>query len=155
MARRRWLRTGFIWIPSVGIGKKEGSPFALAIVQAVWADQRISIHYESWKGPIQQDLDALAVVLKAGDWYLVARAQMMQVYKIAKIQSLVVQKGTFERPIDFDVGQFWGKWITSFETQIRGNRARLRVTQKGQNLLKEMGRLPIVSFSVLGALLHK
>ena len=128
--------------------KKEGAPFAIAIAQAVWADQRISIHYESWKGPIQRDLDAIAVVLKAGDWYLIGRAQTMRVYKIANIQSLSVLDHNFDRPTDFDVGQFWNDWLTSFEVHIRGNRARLRVTQKGQNLLKEVGRLPIASFPV-------
>ncbi len=128
--------------------KKESAPLAIAIAQAVWADQRISIHYESWKGPIQRDLDAIAVVLKAGDWYLIGRAQTMRVYKIANIQSLSVLEGNFERPTDFDVGQFWSEWLTSFEVYIRGNRARLRVTQKGQNLLKEVGRLPIASFPV-------
>ena len=128
--------------------KKEEAPFATQIAKAVWADQRISIKYESWKGPIQRDLDAIAVVLKAGDWYLIGRAQTMRVYKIANIQSLTVLDSKFDRPSDFDVSQFWGEWITSFEVHIRGNRARLRVTQKGQKLLKDMGRVPIAHFPV-------
>lgn len=128
--------------------KKEETPYATVIAQAVWADQRISIHYESWKGPIQRDLDAIAVVLKAGDWYLIGRAQSMRVYKIANVNSVVVLESKFERPTDFDVCKFWGEWITSFEVRIRSNRARLRVTQKGQNLLKGMGRIPIAHFSV-------
>jgi predicted DNA-binding transcriptional regulator YafY len=128
--------------------KKEGAPYVIAIAQAVWADQRISIHYESWKGPIQRDLDAIAVVLKAGDWYLIGRAQTMRVYKIANIQGLSVLEDTFERPVDFDVSQFWGEWVASFEDRIRPNCARLRVTQKGQNLLKSMGLKPIAHFPV-------
>lgn len=128
--------------------QKEETPFATKIAKAVWADQRISIHYESWKGPIQRDLDAIAIVLKAGDWYLIGRAQTMRVYKIANIQSVSLSESKFDRPTDFDVRQFWGEWITSFEVHIRGNRARLRVTQKGQNLLKDMGRLPIAHFPV-------
>lgn len=128
--------------------QKEETPFATKIAKAVWADQRISIHYESWKGPIQRDLDAIAIVLKAGDWYLIGRAQAMRVYKIANIQSVSLSESKFDRPTDFDVSQFWGEWITSFEVHIRGNRARLRVTQKGQNLLKDMGRLPIAHFPV-------
>lgn len=128
--------------------QKEETPFATKIAKAVWADQRISIHYESWKRPIQRDLDAIAIVLKAGDWYLIGRAQTMRVYKIANIQSVSLSESKFDRPTDFDVSQFWGEWITSFEVHIRGNRARLRVTQKGQNLLKDMGRLPIAHFPV-------
>jgi predicted DNA-binding transcriptional regulator YafY len=128
--------------------KKEGAPFAIAIAQAVWTDQRISIHYESWKGPIERDLDAIAVVLKAGDWYLIGRAQTMRVYKIANIQSVSLLDSKFDRPTDFNVSQFWEEWITSFEIHIRGNRARLRVTQKGQKLLKDMGRSPIAYFDV-------
>ena len=41
-----------------------------------------------------------------------------------------------------------GEWVTSFEDRIRPNRARLRVTQKGQSLLKGMGLTPIAHFSV-------
>jgi predicted DNA-binding transcriptional regulator YafY len=128
--------------------QKEEAPFVTQIVKAVWADQRISIKYESWKGPIQRDLDAIAVVLKAGDWYLIGCAQTMRVYKIANIQSVTVLESKFERSADFDVSQFWGEWITSFEVHIRPNRARLRVTQKGQNILKSMGRMPIAHFPV-------
>ena len=128
--------------------KKERAPYVIAIAKAVWADQRISIHYESWKGPIERDLDAIAVVLKAGDWYLIGRAQSMRVYKIANMQSVSLLGSKFDRPTDFDVSQFWDEWITSFEVHIRGNRARLRVTQKGQNLLKDMGRFAIASYPV-------
>jgi predicted DNA-binding transcriptional regulator YafY len=128
--------------------KKERAPYAIAIAQAVWADQRISIHYESWKGPIQRELDAIAVVLKAGDWYLIGRSQTMRVYKVANIQNLSLLKEEFDRPSDFDVSQYWNNWIAAFEGDIRNNQARLRVTQKGQNLLKDMGRLPIANFPV-------
>lgn len=128
--------------------KKEETPFVITIAQAVWADQRISIMYESWKGPVQRDLDAIAVVLKAGVWYLIGRAQTMRVYKVANINSVAVSESKFERPTDFDVNQFWGAWVTSFEDRIRPNRARLRVTQKGQDLLKGMGLVPIAHFPV-------
>jgi predicted DNA-binding transcriptional regulator YafY len=93
-------------------------------------------------------LDAIAVVLKAGVWYLIGRAQTMRVYKISNIKHLSLLEKKFDRPTDFDVGQFWGEWVTSFEDRIRPNRARLRVTQKGQNLLKGMGLTPIAYFSV-------
>lgn len=127
---------------------KEDAPFATQIAKAVWADRRVSIAYESWKGPIQRDLDAVAIVLKAGDWYLIGRAQTMRVYKVANIQSLRVLESKFDRAHDFDVSQFWSEWITSFEVYIRSNRARLRVTQTGQKLLKGMGREPIAQFPV-------
>ena len=128
--------------------KKEETPYMVAIAQAVWADQRISIMYESWKGPVQRDLDAIAIVLKAGVWYLIGRAQTMRVYKIANIHSVEVLEKRFERSTDFDVSKFWGEWVTSFEVCIRRNRARLRVTQKGQNLLNGMGLIPIAHFPV-------
>ncbi len=128
--------------------KKEEAPYVVAIAQAVWADQRISIMYESWKGPVQRDLDAIAVVLKAGVWYLIGRAETMRVYKIANIRSMAVLERKFERSTDFDVSKFWGEWVTSFEVSIRCNRARIRVTQKGQNLLNGMGLIPIANFPV-------
>ena len=123
--------------------QKEVTPFVTQIAKAVWADQRISIAYDSWKGPVQRDLDPIAIVLKAGLWYLIGRAETLRVYRIANVRELNLRGEAFNRPADFDVSGFWADWTQKFETRIRSGRARLRVTSRGLNLLTNMGLTPI------------
>ena len=123
--------------------QKEVTPFVTQIAKAVWADQKISISYDSWKGRVQRDLDPIAIVLKAGVWYLIGRAETLRVYRIANVRELNLRGGTFNRPADFDVSGFWAEWTQKFETRIRSGRARLRVTSRGLRLLTNMGLSPI------------
>ncbi len=54
--------------------RKASPPACLGqVAQAVWQQQRIAIHYESWSNTGERVLDPLGLVLKAGAWYLVAR----------------------------------------------------------------------------------
>ncbi|MEP3890314.1 MAG: YafY family protein [Hellea sp.] len=119
--------------------QKDVTPFVRQIAKAVWADQRISISYEGWKGRVKRDLDPIAIVLKAGIWYLIGRAETIRVYRIANVRDLNLSGETFNRPSDFDVSGFWADWTQKFETRIRSNRARLRVTERGLRLLTNMG----------------
>ena len=122
--------------------QKEATPFVTEIAKAVWADQRISITYESWKGRVQRDLDPIAIVLKAGVWYLIGRVRTMRVYRIANVKELILLGERFNRPSDFDVGAFWSDWRQKFEKRIRSNRAVIRVTSRGMKLLVNMGLSP-------------
>ena len=123
--------------------QKDVTPFVNQIAKAVWADQRISISYDGWKGRVVRDLDPIAIVLKAGIWYLIGRAETIRVYRIANVKTLSLLGETFNRPRDFDVGVFWAEWKHNFETRIRSSRARLRVTSRGLRLLTNMGLSPV------------
>ena len=130
--------------------QKEVTPFVTQIAKAVWADQRISISYHGWKGRVQRDLDPIAIVLKAGVWYLIGRAETIRVYRIANVKALILLGEKFNRPGDFDVGVFWADWSQKFETRIRSGRAVIRVTSRGMRLLLNMGLSPIETLSVKG-----
>lgn len=123
--------------------QKEVTPFVTEIAKAVWADQRISISYESWNGCVQRDLDPIAIVLKAGVWYLIGRAQTIRVYRITNVQKLTQLGESFSRSNEFDIGAFWCAWRQNFEKQIRSNRAVIRVTSRGMKLLINMGLSPV------------
>src|SRR5499427_80365 len=41
---------------------------------AVWKTRRLSMRYESWSGVKDREVEPLGLVLKAGVWYMVARA---------------------------------------------------------------------------------
>ena len=122
--------------------QKEVTPFVTQIAKAVWADQQISISYDGWKGGVQRDLDPIAIVLKAGVWYLIGRAETLRVYRVANVRELNLLGTTFNRPADFDVSGFWADWTQNFETKIRSEYARLRVTSRGLRLLTNKGLSP-------------
>lgn len=123
--------------------QKDITPYVTEIAKAVWADQKISIVYEGWKGRVQRNVDPIAIVLKAGIWYLIGRAETLRVYRISNVRTLNLRGETFTRPANFDVSTFWNNWTKDFETRIRSERARLRVTSRGLRRLNNMGLNPL------------
>ncbi|HEU4426808.1 MAG TPA: HTH domain-containing protein, partial [Pilimelia sp.] len=45
-----------------------------AVADAVWRQHVIAVRYESWSRVVERRLEPYGLVLKAGKWYLVARA---------------------------------------------------------------------------------
>jgi predicted DNA-binding transcriptional regulator YafY len=113
-----------------------------AIADAVWSDRRIAIRYESWEGGVERVLEPLGLVVKAGDWYLVARPpagrgrdRPARTYKVSNIRSLTVEDG-FTRPDDFDLAATWTASTRRFEQGILRATATVRVTPRGRVLLR-------------------
>lgn len=64
--------------------RKAAPPACLGqVAQAVWQQQRVVIQYESWSNAGERVLDPLGLVLKAGAWYLVARASGVSVGQVS------------------------------------------------------------------------
>ncbi len=122
---------------------KEASPFVRQVAAAVWAERRLSLRYQSWKGEVDRVVAPLAIVLKAGSWYLVALAQTPRVYRIANIRRLDLLEEGFTRPKHFDLRAFWSTWLADFEARLKSQQARLRLTGDGLRLLGEIGIVPL------------
>ena len=114
-----------------------------AIAQAVWNSRRISVRYESWKGEVARELEPLGLILKAGLWYLAARAvegrREPRTYRVSNILDLTVSEATFERPAGFDLAAWWAETSRRFEADIFTGTATLRVSRIGLNLLATLG----------------
>ena len=107
-----------------------------AVADAVWRDRRLTLHYESWKGLVDRRVEPLGLVVKAGEWYLVARAdKTIRTYKVANIHGLEVG-GAFKRPRDFDLARHWRESIERFEAGLYQGTATLRLTARGARLLR-------------------
>lgn len=82
----------------------------------------------------------LGLVNKAGIWYLVAADDGVAavgpdgagadptVFRVGRVTSAEVRPGTFDRPADFDLAAFWGRWSVSFVTSRPRLEVRLRVS---------------------------
>ncbi len=111
-----------------------------AIATAVWAGHRIAIRYESWSGTVERTLNPLGLVLKAGTWYLVARAaRSIRTYKVANVRRLRVRDETFTYPPDFNLAGYWQKALKRFEASLRRGTARLRVSPAALSTLDRLG----------------
>jgi predicted DNA-binding transcriptional regulator YafY len=68
------------------------------------------------------------LVLKAGSWYLVAKAAAGPLtYKLSSIRSVVVTEAAFQRDPAFDLAAYWRESSEAFTARLEKDWARLRV----------------------------
>ena len=126
------------YLDAVGWYQREQTLLHLAAVaDAVWRDRQLELRYESWKGVVERRVDPLGLVVKAGEWYVVARAERaIRTYKVANIQALEVG-GPFKRPRGFDLERHWRESLERFEAGLYQGTATLRVTERGARALRD------------------
>ena len=108
-----------------------------AVAHAAWNDRRLAITYESWKGMSQRRIDPLGLVLKGGEWYVVASSgKGIASYKVSNMQSVAETRETFKRPPRFDLGQWWAESIQRFEAGLYRGTAVVRASPLGMKRLK-------------------
>ena len=108
------------------------------VAQAVWQDRRLAIRYESWKGVVERRVDPLGLVVKAGEWYLVALAGRggPRTYRVANILGIAPASGTTRRPRGFDLARFWAQSIERFEAGLYRGSATVRANAAGLKKLR-------------------
>lgn len=111
-----------------------------AVADAVWQQWRLAMRYQSWSGVKNREVEPLGLVLKAGIWYMAARANAgaeARIFRLSNIHTLAVQKARFAYPAGFDLAAFWRDSTQRFEAQIYRAEAALRVTPRGLRLLQQ------------------
>jgi predicted DNA-binding transcriptional regulator YafY len=107
------------------------------LAAAVWQGRRIVIAYQSWKGDAVRRLDPLGLAQKGGIWYLVASARgTPRTYRVSGIRSLEVLDEDARRPDGFDLARYWQRWVDDFEHRLMSGRARVRISDEGQRILR-------------------
>jgi predicted DNA-binding transcriptional regulator YafY len=118
----------------------EAGPLLRIVAEAVWASRKLRVRYESWDKIVERDLDPLGLVLKAGVWYLVARAdRSVRTYRISKILEAAAREETFVYPPGFDLAAQWRSSSQAFEAGVYQGDATLSVTQKGMRRFQFLG----------------
>jgi predicted DNA-binding transcriptional regulator YafY len=108
--------------------------FLREVADAVWHGRRLSVAYESWRGPLRRELEPLGIVLKAGAWYLVASSmgtEGVRTYRLANMLDLRTSARTFKRPRQFDLARAWQESAARFESELRTLQVRVRVSPRG------------------------
>ncbi len=109
------------------------------MAQAVWSERRLDLRYQSWKGVVERRIEPLGVVMKAGQWYVVANAAGdPRTYKLSNILEIKVRAETFKRPRHFDLARHWAASIVRFEAGLYRGTAVVRVSAAGLKRLREL-----------------
>lgn len=116
------------------------------VAEAVWRGRRIRVRYASWRKTSWRELEPLGLVLKAGAWYMAARAsgqREVRTYRLASVLELLPGRGPFRRPPSFDLAGYWRESSARFEAELRPLQARVRVSARAMNWLSH-ARSPFV-----------
>ncbi len=117
----------------------EASRFLPDLARAVLAGEQIELRYHSWKAKRDWILDPLGLVLKAGEWYLIARTkEHIGTYRVAMIERLELLGICFDRPPAFDLARWWREAQAAFEASLFTTTARLRASEAGRERLARL-----------------
>ena len=112
-----------------------------AIARAVWNETCLDVRYSRpGVGSVMRKLQPLGLVLKAGIWYLVARAnEQPRTYRVSNILEMSVSDERFKRPNDFDLVRFWTMSSRAYEVGLYRSEAVVRVSPSGVPKLDQLG----------------
>jgi predicted DNA-binding transcriptional regulator YafY len=127
------VRARFL-LDAPGWFREEDRPRHLAAVaSAVWEERSLQMRYRER----ERTVEPLGLVLKGGAWYLVARSDgEARTYRVSRIEALEALGGTFARPDDFDLADYWREAADAFFGRLYSGEAVVRLSPRG------MARLP-------------
>ncbi len=120
----------------------DSSDHLAAVADAVWRQQVIAVRYESWTQVVNRRLEPYGLVLKAGKWYLVARAgRGVRTFRVSQIQELSVLPDQFDWPVGFDLAAYWYEHVRQFRARLHQGEALVRLSPAALERLPHlMGR---------------
>ncbi|MFF8645825.1 helix-turn-helix transcriptional regulator [Streptomyces sp. NPDC015345] len=117
----------------------EPAPRLAVIAEAVWRERVLTARYRRWGGEVDRELHPLGLVLKAGNWYLVASADdNVRTYRVSRFLTVTVAEEPCVRPAGFDLAAYWEEASRGLEARVLRSTARLRVSRSGLRLLPAM-----------------
>jgi predicted DNA-binding transcriptional regulator YafY len=120
-------------------------PLLAPVADAVWGDRRLAVGYARRPGaePVRRELEPYGLVLKAGVWYLVARAadpgagpaDDLRVYRLERFTEVAPTGEGFERDEDFDLPGFWEERAAAFARSLLHEEVVVRLSPAGARRL--------------------
>jgi predicted DNA-binding transcriptional regulator YafY len=108
------------------------TPFLARVARAVLDQKMLAMVYQSWKARRPWRVEPYGLVLKAGNWYLIAKGHnKLRIFNIADIHSLEGLDESFDRPALFDLANWWAQEQARFEAELFSVTAKLRVSSQG------------------------
>ena len=109
------------------------------VASAVWEGRRLDMLYESWSKTARRTVDPLGLVLKAGEWYLVARSgKRTLIFRVAAIHDAEILDQRFHRP-DCELPRVWKDLTDAFRQGLRRGSATIRIAPEALSLVDRLG----------------
>jgi predicted DNA-binding transcriptional regulator YafY len=116
------------------------TPFLAQVARAVLDRQLLAMTYQSWTAQRDWTVEPYGLVLKAGNWYLVAKGHgKLRNFNVADILTLDALPSRFDPPEEFDLAAWWAESAQAFETRLRPRTAKLRASPVGMQRLRLLG----------------
>jgi predicted DNA-binding transcriptional regulator YafY len=116
------------------------TPFLTQVARAVLDRQLLAMTYQSWTAQRDWVVEPYGLVLKAGNWYVVANGHgKMRSFNVADILAINVLPERFVPPAEFDLATWWAESARSFEKRLRLGTAILRASPTGLQRLRLLG----------------
>ncbi|MEV0321742.1 helix-turn-helix transcriptional regulator [Streptomyces sp. NPDC050658] len=114
------------------------APLLPVVADAVWRRRVLRVHYRRWGGEVRRELHPLGLVLKAGNWYLVASAEgSVRTYGVSRLLDVTVpdRDEPADRPAGFDLAAYWATAAKELQARVLRGTAHVRVSPAGLRLL--------------------
>ncbi|UQA95905.1 helix-turn-helix transcriptional regulator [Streptomyces halobius] len=121
-----------------------------AVADAVWDDRRLTARYRRKDTEVERELEPYGLVLKAGVWYLAARATDAtdtadtaadgavagrragcRVYRVDRFVAVEPAQDRFSRDASFDLPAFWAERAQEFTRSILRDEIVVRLSARG------------------------
>jgi predicted DNA-binding transcriptional regulator YafY len=119
----------------------ERTPHLTSIAEATWNQRAVEIRYLRWAEPheISRVVQPHGLVLKAGNWYLVARGDgRFRTYRISRIVDVAVLPCAFDRAEGFDLAGHWESYLAHFDRRRHRGTAVVRLSRRGLGRLSPL-----------------
>ncbi|MFF0739208.1 helix-turn-helix transcriptional regulator [Streptomyces sp. NPDC004111] len=109
-------------------------PHLPEVADAVWQSRTVDVLYRRWKEPteVERSLEPYGLVLKAGRWYVVARAAGSgtpepRTYRVDQILRIADGGAEFAVPDGFDLAAHWQESQAGFHARLHRGEAVVRL----------------------------
>ncbi|GAA2931574.1 MULTISPECIES: WYL domain-containing protein [Streptomycetaceae] len=104
-----------------------------SVAEAVWGDRLVRVRYRRGGAQeVERELSPYGLVLKAGVWYLCARAEEdLRVYRMDRFTAVAVSESRFVRDEEFDLPRFWEERAAQFARSILRTEVTVRLSEAG------------------------
>jgi predicted DNA-binding transcriptional regulator YafY len=130
-------------------------PCLEAVRSAVWRSQKINIKYRKLDGAYSSRiLHPYGLVVKQGDWYLVAYCQeveQIRTFKCERIAAVELLKEEFDIPADFALEYHWNNQETAFKQTCRETEYYPVVIRVGKWNANVLNKLEVTQVTSEGA----
>ncbi|MEE6259320.1 helix-turn-helix transcriptional regulator [Plantactinospora sonchi] len=128
-------------------------PWLTELAGAVWQDRTVELRYRRRdREEVTRTVEPYGLVLKGGQWYLVARIGAdHRTYRVDRIVDVAVEPTTFARDDSFDLVGYWTERAEQFVRALLADEITVRLSPAGLRALRRVTEPPAVRDAVRDA----